>query len=222
MALPPPPPALFLPSRASPQSRHQVIVTNRSPSPSTSSISKFAQVRDIFARAEAAASSSSNSHHHYHPPPPLHHQQIPIKNSTQNSHQVPPIERARSPKSGTVLDIVQEYQRQYINNHQPAYKRFAHLGGGNPNRPLSFNGNSHIKPRGIGSFITNNINNKSLLQNKQPPTVPSNFITSSSKQPAKPITRVIIVFFLFKIISRAKNKFSFQVLLMNRIFSNEQ
>jgi hypothetical protein len=188
ISLPPPPPALFLASRPSPQCRPSVTGNNRSPSPSISSVSKFAQVRDIFARAEAAAAAAANVHH-YHHIPIKHH----IPNSYTSSPQVSSIERSRSPKSVTVLDAVQEYQRQHINVHQPGYKRFAHLGGGIPNnRPMNFNGNHHVKPRGIGSFISSNINNKPLLQNKQqqpPPTttVASNYISSSSP---KPITRV--------------------------------
>jgi hypothetical protein len=197
IALPPPPPALFLASRHSPQSRHQLVVTNQSnlsPSPSTPSVSKFAQVRDIFARAEAAA--VANVHHYHH---------IPVKNHIQNSHplshQVSSIEQSRSPKSVTVLDAVQEYQRQHLNYHQPGYKRFAHLGGAIHNRPMNFNGNNHLRPRGIGAFISNNINNKPLLQTKQPPptatTILPSFISSSSspKQPLKPITRVNYFYF---------------------------
>jgi len=194
IALPPPPPALFLASRHSPQSRHQVVVTNRSPSPSTPSVTKFAQVRDIFARAEAAA--VSNVHHYHH---------VPIKQPIQNlhplSHQVSSIEQSRSPKSVTVLDAVQEYQRQHLNNHQPGYKRFGHLGGPIHYRPMNFNGNNHLRPRGIGAFISNNINNRPLLQNKQLPpptattTITPSFISSSPKQPLKPITRVNYFYF---------------------------
>jgi hypothetical protein len=62
---------------------------------------------------------------------------------------------------------------------------------------MNCNGISCLKPRGIGSFITNNIHNRPLLQNKQqqqqqppPSTVVSSYISSSPKQPAKPITRV--------------------------------
>ena len=198
--LPPPPPALFLASRPSPRSRHQLIITNqsnRSPSPlSSSSISKFAQVRDIFARAEASTANSHHYHHHHH----LQHH-IPIKNHVQNqhsssitssSHQVPSIEQSGSPKPLTVLDAVQEYQKQHINIHQPGFKRFGHLGGGVFNRPPNLNGNNNLKPRGIGSFISNN--NKPLLQNKQlPPIVLPNYVSSSPKQQhqqSRPITRV--------------------------------
>ncbi|CAF2938413.1 unnamed protein product [Rotaria sp. Silwood2] len=189
--LPPPPPSLFLAARPSPQSRHQLITTNRSPSPSA--VSKFAQVRDIFARAEAAV--AANSHHHHH----VHHPHIPIKNHIQNQHtpavhQVLSIERTRSPKSVTVLDAVQEYQRQHINNHHAAYKRVGHLGGGVSgavhNRPINLNANNYVRPRGIGAFIANN--NKPLLQNKQTPSAAlPNFISASPKQqhqPPKPIT----------------------------------
>ncbi|CAF1008646.1 unnamed protein product [Rotaria sordida] len=200
--LPPPPPSLFLAARSSPQSRHQLIITNRSPSPSTSPVSKFAQVRDIFARAEAAAAAAVNSHHLHHHLHHLHHlhpSHIPIKNHIQNQHapssnQISSIERSRSPKSVTVLDAVQEYQRQHINNHHGAYKRFGHLGsgagGGIHNRPINFNGNNYIRPRGIGAFIASN--NKAILQNKQTPSaVLPNLVPASPKQQhqlPKPIT----------------------------------
>ncbi|CAF4483567.1 unnamed protein product [Rotaria sp. Silwood1] len=189
--LPPPPPSLYLAARPSPQSRHPLIATNRSPSPSpsTSAVSKFAQVRDIFARAEAAI---VHTHHHHL----LHHPPISIKNHIQNqhtpsSHQVSSIERSRSPKSVTVLNAVQEYQRQHLNNHHVAYKRFGHLGGGISasgggggihNRAINFNANNYVRPRGIGAFIANN--NKLLLQNKQTPSAAAlpNFVSASPKQ----------------------------------------
>jgi hypothetical protein len=186
--LPPPPPALFLSSRASPQSRHQLPITthsNRSPSP-TSSVSKFAQVRDIFARAEAAAAGLH--HHHNH-----HHHHIPIKNPPSSviipsSHHASSIERSHSPKSVTVLSAVQEYQRQHINIHQAAHKRFVQLGGavGVHNRPINPNGNNYFRPRAIVPLSSNN-NHKPVIQNKQ--TSPS-FVLSSPKQQSKPITRV--------------------------------
>jgi hypothetical protein len=118
-----------------------------------------------------------------------------IPNSYTSSPQVSTIERSHSPKSVTVLDAVQEYQRQHINVHQPGYKRFAHLGGAiHNNRPMNSNGNLPAKPRGIGSFISSNINNKPLLQTKQhippppqpPVAVASNYVSSSPKT----ITRV--------------------------------
>ena len=107
------------------------------------------------------------------------------------SHPAPSIEQMHSPKSVTVLDAVQEYQRQHINIHQPVYKRFAHLGGGILNRPVNVNGNNCLKPRGIGPFITSNNNNKPLIQNKPTlPTVLPSYVSSSPKQQSKPITRV--------------------------------
>lgn len=215
IALPPPPPALCLATRPSPHSRHLLSKANRSPSPSTSSISKFAQVRDIFARAEAAVSVNAlhnHQHHHYHHPVPIKHHQI--SNSHTSSPQTLSIERNPSPKPVTVLDAVQQYQRQHINNHQPGYKRFSHLGAAAHSRPLNSHAQNHLKPRGIGAFISSNINNKLLLQNKQQPapqqppppppppvtqaTATSNYTSSSPK----PITRVnavglmIIFFFL--------------------------
>ena len=191
--LPPPPPSLCVISRPSPQSRHQLITTNcsnRSPSPSTPPVSKFAQVRDIFARAEAAAAAANTYHYHYRHSHPHH---IPIKNYVQNqqssstnssSNQNLSIEQTRSPKSVTVLSAVQEYQRQHINNHHAAYRRFGHLGGagGIHSRPSNFNANNYVRSRGAGSFISNN-NNKSLLKNKQTTsTVLTNCVSSSPKQ----------------------------------------
>jgi len=213
IVLPPPPPALILAARPTPQSRHSAANHNRSPSPSSvSSASKFAQVRDIFARAEVA--------------PTVHRHHVPIKQpAPQQTHYVAPlIERGRSPaKSNTVLDAVQEYQRQHIHNPQAVYKRFAHLGGGGGggglghSRPANFSGNSGIKPRGIAAFISNN---KPILQNKhhphqsqlQSPVLPpppplltqssvmSNYISSSPRQSLKPVSRVIKIenLFLFR------------------------
>ena len=205
---PPPPPALFLSSRPSPQPRHPLIGAghghgHRSPSPSASSVSKFAQVRDIFARAEAAVVVTHN-------PPPFHHHHIPMKvhppsigmssasNSLSHHHPPPPpppaIESTRSPRSLTVLDAVQEYQRQHIKVHQPAHKRFVHLGaaaaGGLHSRVSNVIGNIGVRPR--ASAPPNVINNKSHVPNK-PVVVPSSFVSSSPKQqhqPPKPITRV--------------------------------
>ncbi|CAF4394564.1 unnamed protein product [Rotaria socialis] len=196
IALPPPPPSLFLAIRPSPQARHQVITTNRSPSPPTAS--KFAQVRDIFARAEAAAVAANAHNFHSH----LHHQ-VPIKTHNPNqhiplinssSHQVLPIERNRSPKPVTVLSAVQEYQRQHINANHIGQKRFGVIPGGPPvihnNRPININGNNYIRPRGIGAFISNNT--KPLFQNKQtPPAVIPSYVLPSPKQqvqPSKPMS----------------------------------
>ena len=184
IALPPPPPALCLASRTSPQSRHLLSKANRSPSPSTSSVSKFAQVRDIFARAEAAA---ANVHHNHHHAPIKHH----IANSYTSSPPTSSIERNPSPKPITVLDAVQQYQRQYLNSHQPGYKRFSHFGGAANNRPINFHGQNHVKPRGIGAFISSNLNNKLLLQNKQlPPVSQVNVTSNCTPSSPKPITRV--------------------------------
>lgn len=181
IALPPPPPALILAARPTPtQVRH-----NRSPSPSSvSSASKFAQVRDIFARAEAAST------------PHYQQQHVPVKHSIPQAHHAMPIEQSRSPKPTTVLNAVHEYQRQHINNHQAAYKRFGHLGGGGLNRPMNFGGNSAAKPRGIAAFITNN---KPILQTKQQPLSPvaASCISPSPKQPLKPVSRVIKIKKLF-------------------------
>ncbi|CAF5202963.1 unnamed protein product, partial [Rotaria magnacalcarata] len=191
-----PPPSLFLAIRPSPQSRHQLITANRSPSPST--VSKFAQVRDIFARAEAAAVAANahnfHSHLHHQVPTKTHNpnQHIPLINSS--SHQVLPIERNRSPKSVTVLNAVQEYQRQHINANHIGQKRFGLIPGGPPaihnNRPININGNNYIRPRGIGAFISNNT--KPLFQNKQtPPAIIPSYVLPSPKQqvqPSKPMS----------------------------------
>lgn len=209
--LPPPPPALFLSSRPSPQSRHPLISAShgqRSPSPSASSVPKFAQVRDMFARAEAAVVGAHHHHlnHHHPPPPPFHHHQhVPMKphppstamSSASNSlsQHLPPIESTRSPRSLTVLDAVLEYQRQHIKANQPAHKRFSHLGGGGApvglhNRVSNASGNIGVKARVVAPPNVNNI--KSHVVNK-PAVVPTSFISSSPKQqhqPPKPITRV--------------------------------
>ncbi len=152
----PPPPQfselanlIKIPTVLSP-SRHQ---SNRSPSP-TSSVSKFAQVRDIFARAEAATSV-------------ITHHPIPIKNHIPANPPPPPLLPTPTieQKSLTVLNAVQEYQRQHINIHQPVFKRFVSASS-NPNRSPNIAG---LRPRVIG-------NNK--LQNKQ--SIPA-YATSSPK-----------------------------------------
>jgi hypothetical protein len=156
---PPPPPLPLHPDVSIlPSSRHPLMLTsrsNRSPSP-TLSISKFAQVRDKFARAEVVTAS------------------IPIKTSTPCLPTIPSLEKTRSPQSLTVLNAVQEYQRQHINNHQPAFKRFTQINNGNRSPNIAA-----LRSRGIAP------NNK--FPNK--PSLPA-YVTSSPKQPAKPITRV--------------------------------
>jgi hypothetical protein len=170
---PPLPSALSFPLRSSP-SRHQLILTSSSP---TSSGSKFAQVRDIFARAETAST------------PVITHHSIPIKNSIPSnitsSHIIPSIEQTSNSKSITVLNAVQEYQRQHINIHQPVSKRFIQLGNNpisNVNRSPNIGG---LRSRGIGHI---NFNNNNKLQNKQ--NLPA-YVTSSPQQQSKSITRVI-------------------------------
>jgi hypothetical protein len=175
---PPLPPPSVLPfTSRSPPSRHHFLSTsrsNRSPSPA-SSVSKFAQVRDIFARATATTSAV------------IHHS-IPIKNPISSkiisSHSVSSIEQCQSPKSVTVLNAVQEYQKQHIKNHQSVYKRFAQLGNGaisNVNRSPNMGG---VRPRGMGYMGFNN--NK--LQHKQSFCA---YSVSSPQQQSKPIIRVI-------------------------------
>jgi hypothetical protein len=169
---PPPPP---LSSSSLLDSFRIPIPVSSIPPPLSPSISKFAQVRDMFTRAGPAIT-------------PLHHIP-PIKPHTPpvvtSLHTIPAIEQSRSPQSVIVLNAVQEYQRQHINIHQPAYKRFAHLNLGsvsNANRSPNIGGGS--RPRSVGQFsFTNN-----KLQNKQMQPV---YGTSSPKQQPKPITRVI-------------------------------
>lgn len=146
------------------------------PPPLSPSISKFAQVRDIFARAESAV---------------IPQQHIPIKSHNPPIvtplNTIPAIEQSRSPKPVTVLNAVQEYQRQHINIHQPAYKRFTHLNAGaisNVNRSPNIGG---LKPRSIGQFA---FNNKS--QNKQmPPMYGTSSPKQQQQQQPKSITRVM-------------------------------
>ena len=139
--------------------------SNRSPSP----VSKFAQVRDIFARAEATTS-------------------IPMKNlivsNLISSHTIPSIERTRSPKAASVLNAVQEYQRQHINNHQPMFKRFIPLANSGPASANRSPNISAIRPRAMGHVSANNnkLINKSSL---------SAYSTSSPQLQLKSITRVI-------------------------------
>ena len=158
---PPPPPLLT----SSP--RQPFMATSRS-TRSPSPVSKFAQVRDIFARAEAITS-------------------IPMKNPTISnlisSHTIPSIERSRSPKAASVFNAVQEYQRQHINNHQPMFKRFIpSINTG----PVSANRSPNIaplRPRAPGHVNPNN--NK--LHNKPSLSAHS---TSSPQLQLKSITRV--------------------------------
>lgn len=153
--------ALSFPTRSS-SSCHQTILT----SPST--VSKFAQVRDIFARGE------SNK-------PLKNHQSIPVK-----SHLISSIDNS---KAANVLNAVQEYQRQHINNSQSAYKRFIQVGNNsnsNANRSPNINA---IRPRGNShSGFSNNNNNNNKFQYKQ--NLPA-YTTPSPQQQTKPITRVI-------------------------------
>ncbi|CAF4243978.1 unnamed protein product [Rotaria sp. Silwood2] len=175
---------LPLTSRLSPI-HHNLILTchsNRSPSP-TSSVSKFAQVRDMFARAQITTSVIT-----HHSNPIKNHIQINTTSSqinTTSSQINSSIEQSRSPKSTTVLNAVQEYQRQHINMHQPVAKRFTQLNNGvnsNVNRSSNIGG---IRARVIGQSALNN--NK--LQNKS--NLPA-YATSSPKQQPKPIARVIL------------------------------
>lgn len=171
---------LSLGSRLSPlhyHYHHHGILTsnsNRSPSP-TQSVSKFAQVRDIFARA--GTTTSVTTHH----PNPIKNN---IPTNTTIAQAAPNLEQARSPKATYVLNAVQQYQKQHINNHQPAFKRFGQFSNSvtsNTNRSSNVSG---IKIRAVGS---NGLNNNKP-QNKS--NIPA-YVTSSPKQQPKPITRVI-------------------------------
>jgi hypothetical protein len=209
--LPPPAPALFLSSRPSPQSRHPLIAVpqlhrSSSPSPSSPIVSKFAQVRDMFARAEAVATGSQHHHHHHHHHQAAHHHQyIPTKahpmasilSSTNNlsSHPAPSIERTLSPRPVTVLNAVQEYQKQHIKIHQPAHKRFNHLAGVTGalhHRPTNINGNICLRARNTVPLNVNN-NNKAFLHSKPTIAVAQPHLSPLPKlqpPPPKPLTRV--------------------------------
>ena len=169
--IPPPPAPIFPPtsalsvtSRVSP-TRHQFL-----PGSPPSPVSRFAQVRDIFARAEAAQ-----------------HPNL-IKNPTISniisSHTIPSIERSRSPKAASVLNAVQEYQRQHLNNHQPMFKRFIPL---SQSGPASANRSPNIgalRSRVINQMTPNN--NRLITK----PSL-SAYSTSSPQQQLKSISRVI-------------------------------
>ncbi len=159
----PPSSVLSFTSRTSP-SRHQYLSASP-PSP----VSKFAQVRDIFARAEAAHHSNSLKN--------------PTISNIISSHTIPSIERSRSPKAASVLNAVQEYQRQHINNHQPIFKRFVQLSNSGPSSANRSPNIGALRSRGIGNVPPNN--NK--LSNK--PSL-SAYSTSSPQQQLKSISRV--------------------------------
>ncbi|CAF5184693.1 unnamed protein product, partial [Rotaria magnacalcarata] len=168
-------------SRLSPiyhhQHHHSILTSNsnRSPSP-TQSISKFAQVRDIFARAEVTTSVTTHNNNNN-----AIKNHISINSTT--SQTIPCVEQCRSPKATTVLNAVQEYQRQHINVHQPAFKRFGQFNHSiiaNTNRSSNING-ARIRPSGPNSL------NNNKLQNK--PNIPA-YATSSPKQLPKSIPKV--------------------------------
>ncbi|CAF1653884.1 unnamed protein product [Rotaria magnacalcarata] len=167
-------------SRLSPiyhhQHHHSILTSNsnRSPSP-TQSISKFAQVRDIFARAEVTTSVTTHNNNNN-----AIKNHISINSTT--SQTIPCVEQCRSPKATTVLNAVQEYQRQHINVHQPAFKRFGQFNHSiiaNTNRSSNING-ARIRPSGPNSL------NNNKLQNK--PNIPA-YATSSPKQLPKSIPK---------------------------------
>ena len=158
-------------------SRHRLISTshsNRSPSP-TPSISKFAQVRDMFVRAEAKPSVTN-----HHPIPMKTHVSI----NPTTLHTSPSNEQDHSLKATSVLNAVQEYQRQHINIYQPHFKRLTQSGSGAMNNAYRLPNFGGIRSRGNTPFGLNN--NK--LQNKQ--TQPS-YVISSPKQQSKSSTQVI-------------------------------
>ena len=146
--------------------------SNRSPSPVVFG-SKFAQVRDIFARGGGGGGA----------PATAAYPSAPIRASLPSLSAIPSLEQTRSPKTVTVLNAVQEYQRQHINNHQSNLKRFSQFHNGvvaNLNRSAT---NGGLRSRNTG--LNNNANKFPVKQN-----LPA-YVTSSPKQQPKPITRVI-------------------------------
>ena len=183
---PPPPPPLPPPAATFFPARHRVY---RSPSPSTS---KFAQVRDMFVRGEGSAVSASGGVS----TTTIIHAQPPTKHPPSSSQTLPSIDQSRSPKALTVLNAVQEYQRQHINNHQQASKRFSHLGiGGSVNgvRP------AHVGNQRSRATIQSNCNLpkpqiKQCLSMQAAPSPKQQQQQQQQQQSAKPITRVATVF----------------------------
>ena len=145
--------------------------SNRSPSP----VSKFAQVRDIFARAEAATSIIT---HHASPI------RNPVLSNIISSHTIPSIERSRSPKAASVFNAVQEYQRQHIHHPQQIPKRFIQL---NHNGSASANRSPNIGALRSRSITNSNPNNNKLLNKQQSFSA---YSTSSPQLQLKSISRV--------------------------------
>ncbi|UJR10380.1 hypothetical protein I4U23_014585 [Adineta vaga] len=123
-----------------------------------------------------------------------HRSPSPISSGSKFAHTslptistIPNFEQSRSPKAITVLNAVQEYQRQHINNHQPNSKRFTQFHNGvvaNLNRSST---NVNLRSRSVGQNNNNiNIINNNRYPNKQ--NLPA-YVTSSPKQQPKPITR---------------------------------
>lgn len=128
--------------------------THRSPSPLPST-SKFAQVRDVFARAQPGAA---------HPPAATKH----VLNTAL--HTLPAADANHTLKLTTVLNAVQEYQRQHIKASQPSAKRFAHLGAGalsNACRSTNVAGRSS-RPTGPAN-VKANLSIQALSSPKAPP-----------------------------------------------------
>lgn len=128
--------------------------THRSPSPLPST-SKFAQVRDVFARAQTGAA---------HPPAATKH----VLNTAL--HTLPAADANHTLKLTTVLNAVQEYQRQHIKASQPSAKRFAHLGAGalsNACRSTNVAGRSS-RPTGPAN-VKANLSIQALSSPKAPP-----------------------------------------------------
>ncbi|CAF1085415.1 unnamed protein product [Adineta ricciae] len=163
-----PPPSSF---GISPARSHSMLTSrsNRSPSPVVFG-SKFAQVRDIFARGGGGGGPTTAAY-----------PSAPIRASLPSLSAIPSLEQTRSPKTVTVLNAVQEYQRQHINNHQSNLKRFTQFHSGvvaNLNRSAT---NGGLRSRNTG--LNNNANKCPVKQN-----LPA-YVTSSPKQQPKPITR---------------------------------
>lgn len=162
----PPSSALSFPTRSSPSCHHTILPCPSSP------VSKFAQVRDIFARAESTK-------------PIKNHHSIPTKTHLGSSHIISSIEQCSNSKPANVLNAVQEYQRQHINISQPPYKRFIQVNNNsNVNRSPNIGA---LRPRAASHVGLNN-NNNNKFQHKQ--NLPA-YTTPSPQQQIKPITRVI-------------------------------
>ena len=134
--------------------------THRSPSPLPST-SKFAQVRDVFARAQPAVCH-----------PPLAAKHLPSTPVNISLPTTPSADANRTLKLTTVLNAVQEYQRQHIKASQAPTKRFAHLGASalsSVYRATNLTGRS-ARPGGAGNTnVKASLSIQTLASPKAPP-----------------------------------------------------